>query len=111
MARTVAQAACRTPGANVTPELATRRVGERPDRMVRMLVRGMVGLAIVVGGDGCGRIGFDEQTPAPVLLTCRDAVLADAPVGYWRLGDPGGVGVARDETGRADGSYLGACEH
>jgi len=76
-----------------------------------MLVRGVVGLAIVVGGDGCGRIGFDEQTPAPVLLTYRDAVLADGPVGYWRLGDPGGAGVAHDETGRADGSYLGACEH
>jgi len=72
-----------------------------------MLVRGVVGLAIVVGG-GCGRIGFDEQ--APVLLTYRDAVLADAPVGYWRLGDPVGQGVARDETGRTDGVFAGACE-
>jgi len=75
--------------------------------MVPMLVRGMVLLAIVVGG-GCGRIGFDEQ--APVLLSYRDAVLADGPVGYWRLGDPAGQGVARDETGHVDGAYLGACE-
>jgi hypothetical protein len=70
-----------------------------------VLARGLSLIAIVVAG--CGRIGFDPE--APVVLTYRDAVLADAPVGYWRLGDPAGQ-VAHDETGQTDGSYLGACE-
>jgi len=59
-------------------------------------------VAFVVGG--CGRIGFDDLAE---LTTYRDAVLADAPVGYWRLGDP--KAIARDETGIADGAYTGGC--
>jgi hypothetical protein len=59
-------------------------------------------MLLVVVGAGCGRIGFDG-----VQITYRDAVIADGPVGYWRLGDTDAV--ARDETGTADGAYSGAC--
>ena len=75
-----------------------------------MLARALMLLPIFLGG--CGRIGFDEEPPPapPAQLTYRDAVLADAPIAYWRLGDPAGQEAARDETGRVDGAYLGACE-
>ena len=35
-----------------------------------------------------------------------DAVLADSPVAYWRLGETSGT-VAVDEVGRHDGTYTG----
>jgi hypothetical protein len=38
----------------------------------------------------------------------RDAVLADAPIGYWRLNETNGP-IAKDEMGRFDGTYGGAC--
>lgn len=39
----------------------------------------------------------------------RQGVLADAPVGYWRLGEPAGTSTAPDESGGAHaGSYVGA---
>jgi hypothetical protein len=57
---------------------------------------------------GCGRIDFDAvSAPDAALVTYRDVVLSDLPAGYWRLGDSGST--ARDETGRFDGSYAGAC--
>ena len=37
----------------------------------------------------------------------RDVVLADSPIGYWRLGDIGAI--ARDELGLHDGMYSGSC--
>ena len=37
------------------------------------------------------------------------AVLADSPVGYWRLGEPAGP-IAVDETGDHDGVYSGTIE-
>lgn len=62
---------------------------------------------------GCGRIGFDPASDASsgdgARLTYRAAVLEDAPLGYWRLDDP--AATARDELGRFDGVYLGACAH
>src|ERR1700733_5006063 len=39
--------------------------------------------------------------------TYRDAVIADAPLGYWRLGDSGNT--AHDEMGNYDGVYSGTC--
>src|SRR5690242_7728979 len=56
---------------------------------------------------GC-RVNFDELGDGG-KLTYRDAVLADSPAGYWRLGDSSSV--AKDETGQADGTYVGTCEH
>lgn len=38
----------------------------------------------------------------------RDVVLADGPLAYYRLGESVGP-TARDETGRFDGTYRGAC--
>jgi hypothetical protein len=63
---------------------------------------------------GCGRLGFDPvrddgRRDGNTVLTYREAVLADAPVGYWRLGDAGTV--AHDESGHMDGSYIGTCAH
>jgi hypothetical protein len=66
---------------------------------------------------GCGRLQYDLASAvdagvdggARPLLTYRDAVLADRPIGYWRLGDVGTV--ARDEMGRTDGTYVGDCRH
>jgi hypothetical protein len=43
-------------------------------------------------------------TPAPSAY--RDAVLADAPVAYWRLGEASGVAAA-DQRGAHPGSYVG----
>ena len=37
----------------------------------------------------------------------RDAVLATNPAGYWRLGEPMGSTVARDEMGLHHGIYVG----
>jgi hypothetical protein len=82
--------------------------------------------------DSAGNIAMEHRAPVPtpflgfsMTLTnridaspgrYRDAVLADAPQAYWRLGDrytrvlPGGLGLAvyevRDETGR-HGATLG----
>jgi hypothetical protein len=61
---------------------------------------------------GCGRLGFSNGGDASVRtdlppLTYRDAVIADAPLGYWRLADTGVV--AHDEMGQFDGSIIGTC--
>jgi RHS repeat-associated protein len=51
--------------------------------------------------------GFVPQPPQ--LPSFRDNVLANQPVGYWRLGDAAGATAARDSSGsNLDGSYLGA---
>jgi hypothetical protein len=59
---------------------------------------------------GCGRIDFDPRGDGGVsdsdLLTYREAVLEDAPIAYWRLGD---VATASDETGALIGTYSGDC--
>jgi hypothetical protein len=47
----------------------------------------------------------DDQGPQ----TYREAVLADAPIAYWRLGDA--VATAQDETAHVAGSYVGSCTH
>jgi hypothetical protein len=59
----------------------------------------------------CGRIGFDaiDANGDVALLTYRDAVLADLPVGYWRLDDLDTT--ARDELGQTNGTYKGTCTH
>jgi hypothetical protein len=54
----------------------------------------------------CGRIGFESRLDA----SARDyasVILADRPVGYWRLGERQGT-IAYDSSGNhIDGSYLG----
>jgi hypothetical protein len=61
----------------------------------------------------CGRFDFDrvgdaDGTPdvAPAS-TYRAAVIADAPLGYWRLADTGVT--AHDEMGQVDGTIIGTC--
>jgi hypothetical protein len=57
----------------------------------------------------CGRFGFGDVADADTRITYRAAVLADQPLGYWRLADSDTT--ARDETGRADGTYDSSCQH
>ncbi|TMQ10545.1 MAG: LamG domain-containing protein [Deltaproteobacteria bacterium] len=76
--------------------------------------RVLCGAAIAAG---CGRLGFQSQLPpgdgsaldgpGDGRASYRDAVLADAPLGYWRLGDTGST--LHDEIGRHDGNSTGAC--
>ncbi|HEY4055792.1 MAG TPA: LamG domain-containing protein [Kofleriaceae bacterium] len=63
-------------------------------------------IAAVAVGAGCGRIDFGNALDAPPL-TYREQVLADHPLGYWRLGDSGTVAV--DQTMNGDGIYSGSC--
>src|ERR1041385_2175652 len=44
-----------------------------------------------------------------IVGSYRDAVMADSPIGYWRLGDVNGI--AKDEVGMHDGGYSGTCTH
>lgn len=73
------------------------------------------GSAITPGTDGGSSItsppesGTDAATDDGGVRTYRDEVLADAPLGYWRLGDTGAT--AKDETGKNDGTYTGAVTH
>jgi trimeric autotransporter adhesin len=68
---------------------------------------------LVVALGGCGRFQFDAQADA-TLDDARDAdayrtaVLADAPLAYWRLGELTPT-IARDELGQYDGSYEPGC--
>ena len=69
----------------------------------------MIALVILVG---CGRIGFDPSDggggdDSPVAVTYRGEVLADRPIGYWRLGDPTRI---VDELGGPDGVLVGSCQ-
>jgi len=63
------------------------------------------------GNDTAGHDGATPDTPAGSDATTsayRDAVLADDPIGYWRLG--GATGTAHDETvAGEDGAYVGSC--
>jgi hypothetical protein len=85
-----------------------------------------MGPVIAVAACACGRYGFvDDRADAAhgdsagdvgdvgdvghgdTALTYRDAVLADLPSAYWRLGDL--ATTARDEIGNNDGTYAGNC--
>jgi hypothetical protein len=60
--------------------------------------------------NSCTRTDVDAANPdTPTLLTYRAAVIADAPIAYWRLDDTGLV--ARDEMAHFDGTYTGTCTH
>jgi hypothetical protein len=64
-------------------------------------------LAALAGA--CGRIDFDPLNGGVAdsdLLTYREAVLQDAPIAYWRLGD---LAAASDETGGLLGTYASGC--
>jgi hypothetical protein len=45
--------------------------------------------------------------PPPPTSQYAGAVLADAPSGYWRLGEAGSATTAADQTGANPGTYLG----
>jgi hypothetical protein len=47
-----------------------------------------------------------SPTSSPPTTDYRTAVLADGPVGYWRLGDPTGSSTATDATGSNPGTYT-----
>lgn len=72
---------------------------------------------VVVLIAGCGRVGFDSEGGAgdgPLLdsaarVPYREAVMADGPIGYWRLGDTGTS--AADESSMTPGTFVGACSH
>jgi len=52
-------------------------------------------------------IAFDPQEGGPSAYS--DAVLADDPVGYWRLGEPSGT-TANDSAGDNAGTYQGSAQ-
>jgi PKD repeat protein len=58
----------------------------------------------VTGSDTKTRTDYISVTEAPVSY--RSLVLADGPVSYWRLGEPGG-GTAADSAGTNTGSVRG----
>jgi len=62
-------------------------------------VRSAATLGVVIAG--CGRIGFGDASYAA-------EVIADHPVGYWRL-DDAESGIAKDSSpSRLDGTYAGS---
>jgi hypothetical protein len=71
----------------------------------------LVLLALVAS---CGRVDFARLGDAAHAtsdvngdLTYRAAVIADAPLSYWRLADSGTI--AHDEMGQVDGTIIGTC--
>ena len=66
---------------------------------------------LVIAGAACGRVGFaarPDGTPVDAAAkTYAQVILADLPVGYWRLGEATGI-VAHDLSGHSfDGTYEG----
>jgi len=53
------------------------------------------------GGTATSATDFTVTTPPPPASPYRDAIMADHPVGYWRLAET--TGNALDETGNATG--------
>ena len=53
------------------------------------------------GGTATSQTDFTVTAPPPPATPYRDAVMADSPVGYWRLAET--TGNALDETGNAAG--------
>jgi hypothetical protein len=81
-----------------------QRYAERPVSRV-----GTICSLGVLATTACGRLDFDAQTLTPPSASSyADAVIADGPLGYWRLDDTTPA-LARDEMGQHDGSYSGAC--
>jgi hypothetical protein len=91
--------ACRIAEVDYTGKQCPCPDGYACDLAVATCVRGSL-VDAAPGGDG--------DAP-PGLLTYRAAVLADAPVAYWRLDDTASLAV--DELGHVDGTYGGACTH
>ncbi len=92
----------------------------QPSRAMRDLtfVR-FAGLASIVFGLGCGRLGFglappdggdssDADATDAALDAYALAVIADSPLAYWRLNDSS-TDTARDTMNRFDGVYQGTC--
>lgn len=59
---------------------------------------------LIVSSTSCGRIDF---APVGANLSYRAVVVADEPVGYWRLDDSGPI--AHDEMAHMDGTFSGTC--
>lgn len=81
---------------------------------VAALVGGVAACSQVLDFDGLsgGRAappdgGSDAASADAAASPYRAAVLADAPLAYWRFGEAAGP-RAIDETGRADGTFFGA---
>ncbi|MEA2506241.1 MAG: phosphatidylinositol-3-phosphatase [Actinomycetota bacterium] len=53
-------------------------------------------------------IALINGTSATATAGYRDAILADKPVAYWRLGEDPGATVATSATGQYDGTYVGS---
>lgn len=52
-----------------------------------------------------------SPAPAPVTSSYADAVRADGPIGYWRLGDPAGSAAADSSGNGRTGTYSGGVTH
>lgn len=78
-----------------------------PPRGARIGAAALLGAMTSAGLAGCWP-PLDELT-VPSIVSYRDTVLADAPVGYWRLEEQHGATTAVDETaGHHDAAYEGA---
>src|SRR5262249_27898657 len=69
-------------------------------------------IALAVTAAACGRIDFDfasrsDASSDTAQQTYAATILADGPVGYWRLGEPSGT-IAHDLSGHGnDGAFTG----
>jgi len=68
---------------------------------------------MLLAASACGRLDFvtadASHAPLDALVTYREAILADAPLAYLRLGELGTGGIAIDETGANNASVVGGC--
>ncbi|MFO0741841.1 MAG: LamG domain-containing protein [Labilithrix sp.] len=68
------------------------------------------GTGALVDAGRDGEVDAADGSEADAPGTYRDVVLADRPIGYWRLGDTDALGPVIDETGNVAGAFAGAIE-
>jgi hypothetical protein len=98
----LAAAACKVPAVDYTGKACPCPNGYACDLATTTCTRGAGGSD--AGGDGAADAGDASDGKAQ---TYYQAVIADSPLAYWRLGDSGTT--AKDEMGTYDGTYVGTC--
>ncbi len=91
--------------------MSVSQVARKRQAYTRTDVRVVLLLILV----GCGRVGFVAADGSATLVDAvatdpySTAVLADDPIGYWRLDETTGT-IAHDELGAHPGTYDPACK-
>ena len=76
--------------------------------LFNLIVAGAVAYALAQHiGRSSGTSPGSVVAPAPPRQTYRSTVLADHPVGYWRLGEAGGAKLTDQTSNGNDGTYHG----